>query len=296
MTELRTPPRRLPPEFEDEEDVDLGRYWRLVAARWWLLLAGLVAGLIVGYLVSLGSGSVWQATALLYLGNPVSLSGNPIQSLATNPRTVNEIVHSEAAVKTAAARSGLRTNQLRGHISTKAISGGKGTARTGTGQLMQVTVQGDGARKVAVAANTLGLRVVRQTSDYVDSKIRSNENRVASLKSAIASVDKLITTQRAVVRNSASLAPLDQLVLISQLNNAQLQRAQFVEDLTTTEQALAFARDVEKPQIVEFAAAKKTTAQSPRNAMLVGGILGVLIGAILALVWDRLPLGAARRV
>src|SRR5256885_12435766 len=90
MTDLRTPPSRtLPPDFAEEDEVDLGRYWRPIAARWWLLLAGIVVGLILGYLVSLSSGSVWQASALLYLGNPLSVGGgSPVSSLGQNPKTV----------------------------------------------------------------------------------------------------------------------------------------------------------------------------------------------------------------
>src|SRR5256885_5957824 len=54
-----------------------------------LLLAGIVVGLILGYLVSLSSGSVWQASALLYLGNPLSVGGgSPVSSLGQNPKTV----------------------------------------------------------------------------------------------------------------------------------------------------------------------------------------------------------------
>ena len=42
------------PDLEAEQEVDLGRYARAVVVRWWLPVAGLVAGAIVGYLISLG--------------------------------------------------------------------------------------------------------------------------------------------------------------------------------------------------------------------------------------------------
>ena len=41
-------------------------------ARWWLPVAGLVAGLIVGYVFTLGGNQVYEATATLYLGQPYS--------------------------------------------------------------------------------------------------------------------------------------------------------------------------------------------------------------------------------
>src|SRR5918992_5266721 len=107
MTETRERPRPAP-ELDVEQEVDLGRYASAVAARWWLPLLGLLAGVVVGYLLSLGGGQVYRAEALLYLGQPFSPSGSsPVQSLATNPRTVGEIVRSEAALREAAAEADL---------------------------------------------------------------------------------------------------------------------------------------------------------------------------------------------
>src|SRR5919109_793563 len=112
------------PDLDAEQEVDLGRYASALATRWWLPLAGLVAGVVAGYLLALGGGDVYRAEALLYLGQPFSPNGGaPVQSLATNPRTVGEIVRSESALKQAAAESGIRVARLRGRVSTESISG-----------------------------------------------------------------------------------------------------------------------------------------------------------------------------
>ena len=109
-------------ELDAEDEVDLRSIWSRIAARWWLPLVGLVAGAVLGVLVSVGGGDVYRAETLLYLGQPFTTSGGgQIQSIATNPRTVSEIIHSETALKRAAAASGLRLSQLRGHVS---IAGG----------------------------------------------------------------------------------------------------------------------------------------------------------------------------
>src|SRR5215218_5228675 len=193
MTELRTRPAL--PDLDGEEEVDLGRYGRELAARWWLLVVGLVAGIVIGYLVSLGSGSVYQASVTVYPGQPFSPTGSsPVPGLQTNPRTINDIVHSEAAIRVAAAVSDLRPGQLRGHISTKTLGAGRNAARTGQVQLVQITVQGDQAGKVARAANALGRRVVVRTSGYVDTKIASLQRRLETINTAVASQDALIKT------------------------------------------------------------------------------------------------------
>jgi Chain length determinant protein len=289
-TETRRRPARPLPELPDEDEVDLGRYGRSLAARWWLVAAGLVAGIVVGYLVSLGSGDVYKATTVIYPGTPFTPSGGAqAPGLQTNPRTVNEIVHSAAALRTAAAVSGLRPGQVRGSVSTKTLGGGKGAAKaTGQSQFVQITVQGSAPRKVALAANSLGRSVIVRIAPYVDAKIRGFENRLASLNAAISSIDATIRAQTAAAKNARGLSALDRLVLVSQLNNAQQQRAQLVQAQTDTQQLLSLARNVEKPQLIEPAVAEKTTARSPRNSMLVGGFIGLLIGIAAALLWEPL--------
>ena len=87
---------------EAEQEVDFGRYVRLLGARWWLVAAGLVVGAVVGYAISLGGSQQFKATATLYLGQPYSASGNvQLQSAQTNPSTVKTVVHSDSAIQRA---------------------------------------------------------------------------------------------------------------------------------------------------------------------------------------------------
>src|SRR3712207_249955 len=94
-------------ELDAEQEVDLGRYASAVAARWWLPLLGLVIGVALGYLASVGGRDVYRAQALVYLGVPLSPGGAPVQSLATNPATVRELVRSEPVVRRVARATGL---------------------------------------------------------------------------------------------------------------------------------------------------------------------------------------------
>ena len=58
-----------------EREVDLRSAWDRITARWWLPVGGLVLGAILGVLVSIGSGDVYKAEALIYLGQPFTPSG-----------------------------------------------------------------------------------------------------------------------------------------------------------------------------------------------------------------------------
>ena len=84
------PQRERPlPDVDAEDELELGRYWSALLSRWWLPVAGLVAGIVVGYLLSVGGHQVYQAKAIIYLGQPLAPNGtNQVQSLSTNPATV----------------------------------------------------------------------------------------------------------------------------------------------------------------------------------------------------------------
>src|SRR6478609_10152387 len=99
---------------EAEQEVDFGRYVRLLGARWWLLAAGLVVGAVIGYAISLGGNQRFKATAKLYLGQPYSASGNvQLQAAQTNPSTVRQIAHAESIVEQAAAACKVKAGQFR---------------------------------------------------------------------------------------------------------------------------------------------------------------------------------------
>src|ERR1700693_2685261 len=119
---MSTPSHSFDPEAEQE--IDFGRYLRLVAVRWWLVVAGLILGAGIGYAVSLGGGQRYQATATLYLGQPYSASGNvQLQAAQTNPSTVRQVAHAESIVDEVAALCKAKPADVRGGISTQTVSG-----------------------------------------------------------------------------------------------------------------------------------------------------------------------------
>src|ERR687885_2589644 len=93
-TQVRPRERERPlPDIDAEEELELGRYWNALLARWWLPLAGLIAGIVLGYLLSLGGKQVYEAKATIYLGQPLSIVGTTqIQSISTNPSAVRQVV------------------------------------------------------------------------------------------------------------------------------------------------------------------------------------------------------------
>src|SRR5215213_9897704 len=248
-------------DLEAEQEVDFRRYGSLLAARWWLPVAGLVAGLLVGYVLSVGGGSVWKAQALISLGQPF-YGGSPVTSFATNPRAVSEIIRSESALKVAARKSGMRPASLRGHVSSGQVGAGTGAGAARSVTLLQLTVQGPRPARVEKAANALARIVVdRTTAPYVGTKIKVLRAKLVTIQDRINTQTQTVTQLQRQAQNT-KLPPLDRLALVSQLNGASQLLGQLSDAQSSAQQQLALALNVESATIVQPAAAVKSTARS----------------------------------
>ena len=256
---------------EAEQEIDFSRYWRVLASRWWLLVGGLFVGAIVGYAISLGGGNVYKATATIYLGQPYSASGNvALQTLQTNPSTVRAIATSPAVVGLVAVQCETKPSTFKGGISTQPISGN--LSKNGQNPLVSLTVQSSKRRVASCAANGLAHAVVVRISGFPNvktalfrSQITADERAINSLKAGIA---------------SPSVATTDKLLLQTQLSARQT-------DLSSASQLLVQATQVETPKVLTPASAQLVTARSRRNSVVIGALIGLLLGVLAALMWDR---------
>ena len=257
---------------EAEQEVDFGRYWRLLAARWWLVAAGLVAGAVIGYAISLGGSQQFKATATLYLGQPYSASGNvQLQAAQTNPSTVRQIAHAEIVVQKVAAACKAKPGDLRGGISTQSVAGN--IAKNGQTPLVSITVQAKKRRLASCAANGLAREVITRVSAFSNQKIDNFRAQISADETNITQINQAL--------ESGGLTPTDKLVV-------QIRLAQAQSDKLQTSQLLLQATQVEKPSILTGAASQKVTARSRRNTVVVAALIGLILGALAALLWDGL--------
>jgi hypothetical protein len=221
------------------------------------------------------------------MGQPFSPNGGaPVQSFLTNVRAVSEIVRSESALEKAARASGLHVRALHGKVSTQVVgASGPGAKPTGA-PLVTITVIAAQPRKAERAADALAKEVIARTSaQYVDTKIQSFNDQLDSIQDSLNTLaPRIAAAERAV--NEPGLGSLDKLVVLSALDNAQARRGQLLELQSNVRQQLALAENVEKAQVIEPAAAVKTTARSGRNGALVGALIGLLLGCAAALLAD----------
>lgn len=271
--------------LDAEREIDLARWRGALRRLWWLVAAGLVAGAVIGVLFSFGGGSVYKASSLLSLGQPVSPGGVVLQGFGQNPRAVSQITSSAAAQDAAAHTAGMQPGALRGNVSIATV----GTA-TGAGvraaPLISLTVQGKVAAKIAAAANALAAIVVaKTTAPYVGTKIATYIGVLSSTNAQLASIAQRLAELNRALKVS-HLDALNELVLVSQIDNAEQRQGNLNDQKATTQQQLAFSRNVESAKVITKAVAQKSTARSRRTSLIVGALIGLILGAIAAVVAD----------
>ncbi|HET9289189.1 MAG TPA: hypothetical protein VFO26_16675 [Gaiella sp.] len=280
-------------DLDAEREVDLRSSWERISARWWLPVGGLVLGAILGVLVSVGSGDVYRAEALIYLGQPFTpAGGGQLQSLQTNPKTVSEIVRSEAAIRTAANAADMRPGALRGNVTSTAVVQPGQVARNFT-PLVQIEVRGPTKVKAEKASNSFADTVVKQVVPYIQRKmellkeqIANNERQIEDIADRIASANE----QQRLASSDDSLTLAEKLLISTNsnatINAAEQRRGEVVANLDSARQLLSLAENVELSRVVQPAVAVRTSATSRRNAAAVGALAGLLLGAVAALLAD----------
>lgn len=272
MTAPAPPSRGFDPEAEQE--VDFARYVRLLGVRWWLLAAGLVAGAVIGYLVSLSGSQVYKATATVYLGQPYGPNGGtPVQTLQNNPTAVGGIVNSRSVANAVARQCGAKSpGEFANGISTQATSTGSSSkSQTQVNPLVKISVQTRKGKLAACAANGLAKAVILKLGVYATRSIGALKAHIRFDNADIKTIHRAIA--------SPTISDIYKLILQSNLRADQL-------DKTTNSQQLLFAKNVELPSLVSGAAAQKITARSRRNTVVIGALIGLILGAIAALLWD----------
>jgi capsular polysaccharide biosynthesis protein len=263
---------------EAEQEVDFGRYVRLLGTRWWLLAAGLIVGAVIGYAISLGGSQRFKATATLYLGQPYSASGNvQLQAAQTNPSTVRQIAHAETIVDQVSAKCKTKPADIRGGISTQSVAGN--ISKNGQTPLVTISVQAKKRRVAGCAANELAKLVIAKTSAFANQKIANFSGQITNAEKQIGLINQAL---------QSGLSSTDKLVL-------QLRLATLEDTKLSTSQLLLQAKEVEAPSILTGAAAQRITARSRRNTAVVAALIGLVLGAIAALTWDGLAAGFSRR-
>jgi len=274
-------------DLDEEREIDLRRWVDALLYRWWIMVVGLAIGVLIGVLLTI-SGRTTGYVAAALISRPQTFSpggGASVLTYLSNPRAIQTIVTAEPSLREAAAKAGISVDQLRGHVGASTVNA-NGEAQPDTGSiLMQVIVTLNRPKKAEDAANALAEIVKRETtSAYVRQSIQIYKTRLANYALRLKTLQTRINALNNTLSKSSNLSALDQLVIASQLDSAEAAYGQTLDSQTTNQQLLTLAQQVEQTQIVQLGVAEKAPEQSRRNVVVVAGLIGLLIGAIVALV------------
>ena len=281
-------------QLEAEQEVDFGRYAQTIAARWWLLVVGVVLGALIGFVVSLSDGKIYKATAQVYLGQP--LAPDSAAAVTTSPTTlglVQAFVTSEDAIEKAASSAGLKPSKLRDHVTARALPGTSTTRQPFPAPLLSIQVTGSARTKTAAAANNLARQAVDEVGGYTTTKIDTLERQLAYIDTQLEIVKSRLNVARASqqeIVDDRSLSSTEKLVALTNLNTeitlAEQRQVTLELNRFNTTNAVSLAKDIEASRITAEAVAVRTEPTSRRTSVLVGAFIGLLLGIVAALLWD----------
>ena len=281
-----------------EREINLARWRDAVIARWWFALAGLAAGVLIGGVYSLGGGaSTYTASVLLVRGQAFAPGGTTtVLTYLTSINAINQIATSPTSLAAAAAKAGVSVGELRGHVTLSTVNEATGqiSGNVNNGQisgninsiLVLLSVQMSRPKRAEDAANALAELVQKSTlSGYVAQSISIFNVRLGNYAARLKTLRLRIQSLNDVLSNSQSLAPLDRLVLVSELDQAEAAQGSTLDSQTLTQQQLILAKDVELTHVIQQATrAEKSTGRSRRNSVLVGALIGLIVGAMVAVI------------
>jgi hypothetical protein len=233
-----------------------------------------VVGAVIGYLISLGGSQVYSATATVYLGQPYSpTGGNPVLTPQTNPSSVGQVINNQSVDNAVANTCRTTAAVFTKGISTQSVASGssKGSGAATVSPLVKVSVQSKKGKVAACAANELSDAVVKKLGIYPAAKIKT-------LRAHIGFDNQDIKTIQTAIANP-NISDTDKLILQQTLRNDQL-------DKTTNSGLLLLATRVESPYVLVNAASHKVTARSRRNTVVISALIGLILGALAALLWE----------
>jgi uncharacterized protein involved in exopolysaccharide biosynthesis len=281
--------------LDEDREVDFARYGRRVFSRWWLVVIAIVIGAALGLLVSRAGGKVYTAEATVYLGTPLGPSGGNVipSTIGTSSQTISAIARSQSVVSEVASKVGLPVVRLRNGISTRLLAANNKTQTPPP--VAAISVRGPDGKKDAAAANLLAAIVVARISSYANTKIQTLTQQLDAQNRDLASIAKQLAELDNGVKSSG-LSTLERLTLTTLLSTTQQRQSDLVAERSQTRQLLTLAQDFEKGRVLTRAAPQKVSARSRKTSVVVGGFIGLLVGVVLALLWDPVLAGRRPRV
>jgi uncharacterized protein involved in exopolysaccharide biosynthesis len=283
------------PELDVEQEVDFGRYVRIILARWWLLVLGVIIGALAGLVVATSKSRPYEATALVYLGQPYLPGGGgvQIQSLNTKFAFVSELIVARSTLATVSAKTGIRPGVITSRVSVEPVTGINRGKVAQPAPIVAVTVSRLPAKDAAAVANAEGDVLQRYFSSYVNQTMRTYQTRLKRINQRITQANQIIDKAQkdeSTLVNDHSLPPTEKQLLLAHYDNIinqwTIRLNQLEADQISSGDVITLADQIEKARVLEPAKVHRAAAPSRRTSVLIGAFVGLLVALIAALLWE----------
>ncbi len=284
------------PTSERTNEVRISEYAGRVMRNWYVVLVAVVAAVLLVVLNTVGTGKQFQGQATVFLGQPLTPAGGSAitNTLAANPTTAQAYLHSTAVVDKAAAAAHIKSGTvLRNHTSVTVLAGSSTAKTTGANPNIQITVLGPWDKtSVTAAVSSLGDSLIAWASTYQNAKITLLDRQIIVDQTEIATLQKVVDQAQAQVVALAhqSVTPAERAsissTLLSTIATAGSRIDEISYQLTTNQLFKASATDVESAGYVQQPSGQSVSATKRKSSLIVAVFTGLVVGVILALLWD----------
>ena len=243
---------------------DVGRtIWR---GKWYIVIAAVV-GAAIGLLFTLTSTTQYTASAKVYLGQATTMMGNLAQTAGTNPLTAATVLQGDVVVDAVAEKTGLTRSQVNSG-SDISVPRAPGTTSTNQPAIATITARTGSTDTSIALANA-----------YAEVALAGANSGYAKVQQTLENQVRVATADVAALRAQANRGGGSQSAIISQL-------ASLRTDLATAQLQLARVQQIEAPAVVSLAksAASSSSSSNRMRTAIIGGLIGLLLGTVVALI------------
>ena len=279
----------------DDTTIDVGSWFRTLVRNWWVILALVVLGAVVGGVVTMLTPKEYSATSSVYIGQTTDALGQAMAGLNSNPKAATQLLASQALLDQAAQATGMgmKPGRLRRETTVETPSQ---TIKTTVSAVNIVVITVTDTKKVraTAAANALADALVAKLSPSVEAKVTLLERQLADGQKAEAAATARSNVSQAAItaiakgggtaaETAAAAAPY---VAVSQAAASELATLQVADQATALR--LEVAKTVEMPQILHVAKVPDSPSGPSRTLNVAAGALaGLVVGVIVAFVRRR---------
>ena len=267
-----------------EHDIDLRTIGQRLVRNWWIVAGVMAVLIIIGVVRSGSTATSYTATATVYLGQPVSPSGNLLPTITSNATTALNLATGDESIAAAADAAGTDASRIRHGLSVTSIQSPIASKLTTPPVLIKVAATDRSATVANASTMAVANHVIDATSTYARTKKRELKREIAHMDQSVADLEQ---QQSSAVRAAAGARGTEQTSWSVLLGIISRDLADARRQQSETRAQISLTDELETPRVLESAHAVKnvTAARGPRITM--SALLGLIIGCAVALVVRR---------